>query len=128
MRHLKPTIRAGANMASRLKVYIAGPYSLPDPCENTHKAIAEWNWLWDAGFTPFCPHVLHFLHTMNPRSYHQWLAYDLEWLPTCDVLLRLPGASTGADKEVELADSLNIPVFFSREELLEFGSEDADDF
>jgi hypothetical protein len=45
------------------------------------------------------------------------LDYDLNWLAKCDAVLRLPGASSGADREVEYAQKLGIPVFYSIEEI-----------
>ena len=77
------------------RVYIAGPYTKPDPCINTHVAMLAWDELWALGFTPFCPHWSHFQHTFSPRPYSDWLAYDLEWLPACDAVLRLPGKKIG---------------------------------
>lgn len=38
-------------------------------------------------------------------------------LKRCDAVLRLPGASTGADKDVELARARNLPVYFSLSEV-----------
>jgi hypothetical protein len=38
---------------------------------------------------------------------------DFEWLKCCDAVLRLPGESTGADREVALAKELGIPVYYS---------------
>lgn len=99
-------------------VYIAGPYSRPDPCENTHKAVAAANEVWDAGLIPVVPHLTHFWHTMTPKPYEQWLAYDLEIMRRCDAVLRIPGESSGADAEVAEADRLGIPVFLSMEGLL----------
>jgi hypothetical protein len=104
-------------MKRRLRVYIAGPYTRPDPCANTHRAIAAADRLWDAGFIPFVPHLSHFWHTMSPRPYEDWLAYDLEWLRCCDVVLRLSGESSGADREVREAEALGIPVYHSVEGL-----------
>lgn len=101
----------------KIKVYVAGPYSKPDPCVNTHVAINLWNRLWDTGYAPFCPHLTHFLHTLRPRPYPEWLAYDNEWLRACDVVLRYGGASSGADAEVALAGDLGIPVVRSVHEL-----------
>lgn len=98
---------------NRLKVYIAGPYTRPDPCANTNAACKVWDQLWEAGYAPFCPHWSHFQHTMMPRPYADWLAYDIEWLKACDVLLRLPGESSGADKEVEFANAHGITVVHS---------------
>ena len=98
-------------MGRRTRVYIAGPYTRPDPCVNTNRAMAAWDLLWGLGFAPFCPHWSHYQHTHIPRPYEDWLAYDLEWLRTCDAVLRLPGESSGADKEVAEAVRLGIPVF-----------------
>jgi len=71
------------------------------------------------GFAPFVPHLYHFLHLMAPHDYEVWMAVGLAWLRTCDAVLRLPGESPGADREVEVARILEIPVFYSVEELVE---------
>lgn len=104
-------------MLDRIKVYVAAPYSRPDPCVNTHLAILAGARLWDLGYTPFVPHLTHLWHTVAPRPYDQWLAWDLAWLQTCRVLLRLPGASTGADLEVAFAREHGIAVVDSFEGL-----------
>lgn len=103
----------------RKKIYIAGPYS-SNPVLNTREAIDMWNWLWNNGFAPFCPHLTMFIDMIHNRPYEEWLDYDNQWVPVCDALLRIPGPSSGADKEVELAESLGKPVFFNVEELMEW--------
>ena len=92
-------------------VYIAGPYTNPDPCQNTHRAVAMGNVVWDAGFVPVIPHLTHFWHTMTPKPYADWLEYDLAVMRRCDAVLRIPGASSGADAEVKDATARGIPVF-----------------
>lgn len=47
------------------------------------------------------------------------MKYDAEWLLACDAVLRIPGDSAGADREVEMAKSANIPVYYTVEELCE---------
>lgn len=106
-------------MSAKLKVYVAGPYTRPDPCANTHRAIHVGQKLWDLGYCPFVPHLTHFWHTMIPNPYETWLAMDLEWLEKCDVMLRLDGESSGADKEEAYAKVRKIPVVRSVEELCE---------
>jgi hypothetical protein len=96
-----------------IKVYVAGPYTKPDPCINTKEACEVANKLCDLGFIPFVPHLSHLWHLITPKPYEWWLKYDLEWLKSCDALLRFPGESSGADKEVEFAKELGIPVFHS---------------
>lgn len=94
-------------------VYVAGPYTKPDPCVNTRAAILVGEELWKAGFIPFVPHLTHLWHTVSPRPYQDWLDYDMHWLRVCHALLRFPGESSGADKEVAEAHRLGIPVFYS---------------
>jgi len=96
-----------------LKVHVAGPYTNPDPAQNTRNAIAMGDALFCAGFTPFIPHLTHFWHLQIDHPYEEWLEYDNQWIPCCDAVLRMPGESSGADKEVALALSLGIPVFTS---------------
>ena len=43
--------------------------------------------------------------------YERWLEYDMEWLTACDALVRLPGESKGADREVARAKELGIEVY-----------------
>jgi hypothetical protein len=102
------------------KVYIASPYTLGDVAVNVKTQIAVADRLINAGFCPHIPLLSHFQHMIYPRPYKDWLKLDLEWLKVCDCLLRLPGKSKGADKEVEYAKSLDIPVFYSLKELIKW--------
>jgi nucleoside 2-deoxyribosyltransferase len=45
---------------------------------------------------------------------------DLKLLSKADVLVRLPGLSIGADKEVGYATSVGIPVFHTIEDALKY--------
>ena len=101
-----------------MKVYVAGPYTKGDVALNVRAAIDASHELMNAGHVPFVPHFSHFQHMIHPREYEDWLAYDFEWLPMCDALLRLPGESSGADREIEFANELGIPVHHSIESLL----------
>jgi len=100
------------------RVYIAGPYTQGDPVVNVRRAVHVADALLDAGLLPFVPHLSHLWHLIHPRPYEDWLAYDLGWLAACDVLLRLPGESKGADVEVQKARRLGLPVFYDAEALL----------
>jgi hypothetical protein len=99
------------------RVYVAGPYTTGDVAVNVRKAYKAANRLADLGFAPFVPHATHFWHMLFPRPYEFWLDLDNEFLPCCAAVLRLPGKSTGADKEVALAQKLRIPVFTRIDEL-----------
>jgi len=94
----------------KTKVYIAAPYTNPDPCINTNKAMNVANNLMNLGYAPYIPHLTHFQHTFHPRPKKDWLELDKEFLKVCDVVWRLNGESKGADEEVRLAKELGIPV------------------
>jgi hypothetical protein len=99
-------------------VYVAGPYSKGDVGANVRRAYEAARALADAGLAAFVPHHTHFWHLLFPRPYEDWLDLDLAFLPCCDAVLRLPGASTGADNEVTRAESLGIPVFTDLDALI----------
>lgn len=102
-------------------VYIAGPYTHPDPVDNTRTAMEAANRLMDSGVcVPHIPHLTLFWHLHTPRPVGRWYAYDLEILGRCDAVLRLLGASVGADNEVEYAGEHGIPVFHEVEKLFDW--------
>ena len=100
------------------RIYIAGPYTQGDVAMNVRNAYETANRLADLGFAPFVPHATHFWHMLFPRPYAFWLELDNQFLPCCAGLLRLPGPSSGADKEVHLAQTLGIPVFMEIDKLV----------
>lgn len=100
-----------------VKVYIASPYSSGDQALNVKKSLDVADKLIQEGFAPFAPLLSHFQHMIHPRSYEEWMKLDLEWVSTCDCVLRLHGESSGADREVQHAKLLNIPVFYNIKDL-----------
>jgi len=100
-----------------LKVYIAGPYSQGDPIQNTRNAILAAEKVKARGHTPYIPHLNLLWHMVSPHDPDFWYDYDLEWLPDCDALLRLPGKSQGADREVEEAKRWGRMIYYSIEDL-----------
>jgi len=98
-------------------IYIAGPYTYPDPVRNTHRVIKVADDLIDNGFVPYIPHLTLLWHIVSPRQPGFWYDYDYHLLKRCDAVLRIPGASMGADNEVKLAREHGIPVFESMEAL-----------
>ena len=95
-------------------VYLAGPYSSPDPVHNTHRTIRVADALLAAGFVPLIPHLTLAWHLVSPKRYDTLLDYDGELLERCDAVLRIPGRSPGADGEAQHAESLGIPVIQPR--------------
>lgn len=124
-----------------IRCYIAGPITRGDLCHNINQATDAFIRLARAGIAPLCPHwsvyckpahwVVETPFTQRvfceatvdgcPGMTHEnWLAIDLAWLQMADCLLRLPGESAGADKEVAHAVVCGLPVFHSVEEVIEW--------
>lgn len=100
------------------KIYVASSYSLGDPAANVRRQIDAGEELINAGFYPYLPLLSHYQHQIYPHSYETWTRLDDAWVSVCDALLRLPGESPGADREVELAEKLGIPVYYSISDLV----------
>lgn len=93
-------------------IYIAGPYSHPDPVANTHAAVRHGLMLRESyDVAVIIPHLSLVAQLVGPRNDEFWYNLDLDVLAHCDGLVRIPGASRGADREVIVADELGIPVF-----------------
>lgn len=95
---------------SKLTVYVAGPLTTGDWIQNVRAALDAESELIDAGYLPFVPHKSVLSDLVHHRGYEQWLDWCLAWVEQCDVLLRLPGESPGADREVEHAKLHGKPV------------------
>jgi len=108
----------------KLKVYIASPYTDGDTALNVKMQMDFADKLMDEGFTPFVPLLSHFQHMAHPRQYDDWLMYAIDWLKSCDVLLRVGGESPGAEKEIEIAKQNKIPVFYGITPLLQHYKKD----
>jgi hypothetical protein len=109
---------------SRPVVYVAGPYSNPDPVENTHKAIKVGDVLLGSGLVvPMIPHLTHTWHLVSPKPYPEWLEVDLHLMACCDAVYRFRGASSGADAEVAEAERLFLPVFHNLADLYGWATE-----
>lgn len=101
-------------------IYIAGPYTHPDPVLNTNLAIKAGLRVWDEGYgVPIIPHLSMLAHIVDPRPLEYWYRFDLALLARCDALWRLEGESVGADNEVEFALAHNIPVITKLEDLVQ---------
>jgi hypothetical protein len=58
---------------------------------------------------------------MFPRQRREWLELDIAWLEKCDIVLRIPGKSEGADEEVRQANLLGITVVHTIEQARDVG-------
>lgn len=121
----------------RLRVYIASPIRLGDLCNNLNAATDCYHRLLRSDLAPLCPALSCYsgdsyrrmgrnadrvgaLAEVYPRgtTHEDWMGVDLPWVEVSDAVLRLPGASVGADAEVAHARAHGIPVFYSEEHLL----------
>jgi len=85
----------------RFSVYIASPYSIGDRAANVRLQLDAFDRIMGMGHLPFAPLLNHFQHLVHPRSDESWIHdYCLPWVERCDIILRLPGVSVGADIEV----------------------------
>jgi len=98
-----------------MRVYVAGPISKPQPTAgaNVFNATHAATKILLAGHAPFLPHLSVVWEMISgPIDYEAWLSYDFAWIDVCDALVRIPGESPGADREVEYARSKGVPVYF----------------
>jgi hypothetical protein len=109
-------------------VYIASPYTEGDEGINVHFQCEIFNRLMDdKKVWPVAPMWAHFQHTIFPRPYQDWVAYDNAFLKLYDACLRLnpdypklpykETRSKGADNEEISFKALGKPVFYSIEDL-----------
>jgi len=95
------------------KIYLAGPIGAAPfrMAHNVTTAIEFADALDALGLNVFIPHLSVQWHQLSPKSYEHWMNVDFGWIDACDALLRMPGDSPGADREVEYATAQGIPVF-----------------
>lgn len=91
-------------------IYIAGPLS-SDPLVGTRNAILAAAQLRSVGLGFVVPHLACLFQIVSPQPYESWMDLDLELILRCDALLRIPGESPGADREVQHARMRGIPVY-----------------
>lgn len=91
-------------------IYIAGPYTYPDPISNVRRAIEAAEEIEGFGGEVFIPHLSMLWDLVSPASYERWCERDNAVLARCDALYRMDGESLGADEEVSFSLSHDIPV------------------
>jgi len=117
-RHCAQNIKQYNNKMDKLiTVFISTPYTGNEDW-NVDISIQASETLSYFGFVPFNPLLVHYWNKRFNHDYSFWVEYTSIWLLKCDVVFRLPGASSGVDAEVELAKSNGIPVFHSYDELI----------
>jgi hypothetical protein len=91
-------------------VYVAGPIT-GDPWGCVRKATHVAAALNDFGCWAYLPQLSVLHEIVAPEPYEHWIELGLAMVARCDGLWRIPGVSPGADREVEHADRLGLPVF-----------------
>lgn len=113
--------QAGARVCTpRPRVYISGPITLGSRQFNLEQALFAHRDLLDTGFAPLNPILTMLIPWEGEVQHDVWLEADVPWVEVADALLRLPGTSVGADREVEHARECGVPVFFNLRDLKEY--------
>lgn len=108
-------------------VYIACPMTKGHRIHNMRNAIDAAEAIAKTGNTPYIPNLNDMWELVYPNhDYEFWLKMDFEVIERCHVLVRLPGESPGADREVKFAQELQMPVFFGLEEFHNYIKEEED--
>lgn len=90
--------------------------------KNLRQAIDAAHILLEYNIAPFVPHLNYVIETVYPKDYELWMLMDFAFIERCDALLRLPGESKGADREVIFAQNRGVPVFTSMSDLIEWAN------
>ena len=109
------------------RVYVAGAMSannILQMLENISEGIKVGAELLRLGFAPFVPHLDIAFKLQQGKGYEvpmeYYYGYTMEWLKASEAVLVVPGweTSTGTKAEIAKAQELNIPVYYSIDELI----------
>jgi len=105
------------------KVYVAGKYSADnviDVLHNIREGVKVSAFLIKKGYAPFCAWLDHQFSFYEDISVEQYYQYSIAFLKVCDCMLVLPDwqKSKGTAKEIRIAKSLKIPVYYSISDLV----------
>lgn len=101
-------------------LFLAGPYSaetVDEVQQNVNFAMDAGLVLMEMGHDPVVPHLSHYMDAHGRKcgfafGYRRWMRYTKAVLSRCDGLVFL-GSSPGANEELELAQTLGKPVYWS---------------
>jgi hypothetical protein len=100
-------------------VYLAGPMSKGPLLEHVRNAMDAATRIRKVGGVPYLPQLGVLWELRTPQPYEEWMSFDFAWIERCDCLVRLPGESSGADREIEHAKKHGKQVFIGVESWLE---------
>ena len=93
-------------------VYVAGPLTKGGEGHNIRRAVIVGAALRRLGYVPFVPHTSWLWDVVAPADYEVWINWCICWVCKCDAVVRIPGESPGADREVEAARAIGLPVAY----------------
>jgi hypothetical protein len=117
---MNASIRTSTSMP---RVYVAGAYSADnviDVLGNMRRGLRLSCQVLQAGMAPFSPWLDFQFGLLESITLQQYYQYSLAWLEASDAVLVVPqGAeqSKGTQHEIQRAQELGIPVFWSLTEL-----------
>lgn len=109
------------------RVYVAGCYSANNVItvlDNMRKGIRMSTRVLLAGFSVFSPWLdYHFtlaLQGDEKLTVDDYYGYSISWLEVSDIMLVLPGYETskGTLNEISVAKDLDIPIYYSFDDLI----------
>jgi hypothetical protein len=102
-------------------IYLAGPFTAPVPTHNVAAAVAWARKLREyADVAVFVPHLSALHDMLDPQPYEEWMRFDFDIVRRCDALFRFGGYSNGAEREIEFARLVGLPVFHSMTTFIEW--------
>ncbi len=100
-------------------IYVAGPMTKGSMAHNVGQAVRAAVELIKRGFAPHVPHLWFYVEVHHDLTWSEMMEVDEPAVRSAAAVLRLPGESTGADRECEWARAAGIPVFHSVAEIVE---------
>lgn len=110
------------------RVYVAGAYSANNVIsvlDNMRRGIRLSTEVLLAGYAPFSPWLDYqfqlMLRSGEKLTIEHYYNYSIAWLVVSNAVLVVPGSenSNGTQNEIQIAEELDIPVFYSLEDLNE---------
>lgn len=104
------------------RVFVCGPYSADnvlDVLGNIGRGIEESYRVFKSGFAPYCPWFDSRFAEMGDFEKEEFYELSMAWLEVSDAVYLLEGwmTSGGCLREVDRAQELGLPIFYSIREM-----------
>ncbi len=95
----------------RQLIYISGPITNGNRNLSFYQAAeAQLRLMKTGDYACYNPMLSMAMFANNELSWEEWLECDESWIRVSDLVLRLPGESKGADREVTYAKTIGVSV------------------